>query len=129
MKTKELLALYFDEPHHDGLRLAHPGTSQMYTYMLNDWSIIADSQDCAALEIIDIKRFSDHPEMYNTLDVACCRIDHIIKRIKGGYPMRPADNSLALALHHTLSQYAKDIMLEAGYFKHRQTARYAIDEQ
>lgn len=128
MSTKELLALYFDEPQHDGLRLAHPGTSPVYQFMLNDWSRIVDHDECAALEVIDIRRFSDSPELYNTLDIACCRVDHIVKRITTGYPMRPADNELALALHHTLSQHAKDIMSEAGYFKHHHTPRYSIDE-
>lgn len=128
MSTKELLALYFDEPHHDGLRLAHAGTSLVYQYVLNDWSRIVDVEECAALEVIDIKRFTDNPEQYNTLDIACCRVDHIIKRIQGGYAMRPADNVLALSLHHTLSQHAKDILSAAGYFYHHQAPRYSIDE-
>lgn len=108
MTTKELLALYFDEPHREELRLSHPGTSPMYQYMVEHWV------GSTAMEENDIKRFADNPDTYNTLDVACCRVDHIFKRIAAGNPLSQSDQYLIQSLCHTLSPYALDILMRTN---------------
>lgn len=123
LNTKELLACYYDDPHHDNLRLAHPGSSNVYQYTLADWKAVV-TEDSAFMEAVDINRFTDRPDLYNTLDVACARVHHIVQRAIAGYEMRPADQQLILAIQHSLSDYARKTLGVAGYL----TSRYVMDE-
>lgn len=113
-KTRALMAQHF-VPGSNGLRLALPGTSGIYSEMISEWESDINTVTDPIAEALDIKAFKEHSEQYNTLDVACCRIDHIVQRAQCGWPARAADLKLLRVIEHSLSDTSLAILKQAGY--------------